>query len=293
MYSIFDQSINYSGNRETLSRLSKLLKIKRTYKLVDNVIAINCYKFGLIKTSALKNYIIIVGGTDINFDIWSNYRKFLIVHDTLVRSKYIIAFNKYIYDIVKYRYNINERKIKIIPQSIPKKLKMSKSISIKNFIPSNKKYFVMVGNLRPVKRHEFLFDFFTKSKEYILVIIGNTIEGDYIFPKNIMYLGPLKKKYVYTFMKKSIGLINTSISEGMSLSILEAMKLRCPVYAYNNAGNTAIIKHGFNGYIFNTVKEFELIIKLSTKNIVNNAYDYVYTRHSVENEKQRYLRLLN
>ncbi len=293
MYSIFDRSVNYSGNRETLLRLSKLLNIRRTDRLVNNVIAINCYKFGLMRTYAIKNYIIIVGGTDVNFDIWSDYKKFLIVRNTLAQSRYIVVFNKYIYDIVKYRYNINERKIKIIPQSIPKKLKMSKSISIKNFIPSNKKYFVMVGNLRPVKRPEFLFDFFTKSKQYILIIIGDIIEGDYIFPKNIMYLGPLKKKYVYTFMKNSSGLINTSKSEGMSLSILEAMKLQCPVYAYNNQGNIAIIKHGYNGYIFNTVNEFELIIKLSTKNIVNNAYDYVYTRHSTKNEKQRYLRLLN
>ena len=294
MYFIFESSIKYSGNKNTLLRLSKLLSIEITRSILNNLIALNSYKFGLIKKNKSINYIIIIGGTDVNFDSDKNPHKFKIVLDTLQKSKYVVVFNKYLYDIVANTYKIPENKIKIIPQSLPKKLKSSK-FNIRTIIPKlkNKKFFVSIGNLRPVKRPDYLFEFFKKSKKYCLVVIGEIIEGTYVFPKNVYHIGGLKKKKVYSCIKQSIGLINTSISEGMSLSILEAMKLKCPVYAFENKGNLSIIKHGFNGYIFFDTRSFKFIIKLPTKRIINNAYDYVYVKHSTRLERYEYLKLLD
>ena len=91
MYFIFDRSLKYSGNKRTLSRLSKLLNIERTDTLLDNLIAINSYKFGLCKKNIDINYIIIVGGTDVNFDINKNPEKFKLVLETLKKSKYVVV----------------------------------------------------------------------------------------------------------------------------------------------------------------------------------------------------------
>lgn len=294
MYFIFDQTIKYSGNKHTLIRLSKILNIERTRLPLNNLIAINSYTFGLIKKNNCCNYIIIVSGTDVNFDIHKEPDKFSIVFQTLKSAKYVVVFSKYLYTIVHKLYNITPTKIKIIPQSIPKCLKICKQ-PIKNFIPKliNKKFFVSVGNLRPIKRPDYLFSFFKKSKKYSLVIIGDIIEGTYVFPKNVYHIGPLRRKEVYACMKRSCGLINTSLSEGMSLSILEAMKLKCPIYAFNNRGNRSIIKHGFNGLLFYNIRSFKFIIKQSTKKIIINAYDYVYIKHSMRLEKYEYLKLLD
>ena len=294
MYFIFDQSITCSGNRRTLSRLSKLLSIERTSVLLNNLIAINSYKFGLVRNKGVINYIIIVGGSDVNFDVHKNPNKFKLVLETFKQSKYIVVFNRYLYDIVKNIYKIPPEQIRIIPQSIPKRLTSTK-YNIRAIIPDalNKPFFVSVGNLRPIKRPDYLFKFFRKSKTYNLVIIGKIIEGDYTFPKNVYYISGLRSKEVYSCMKQSIGLINTSISEGMSLSILEAMKLRCPVYAFKNKGNESIITSGFNGFIFDNIRSFRFLIKQPTKKIINNAYDYVYTKHSTRLEKHEYLKLLD
>ena len=294
MYFIFDQSVKYSGNKKTLIRLSKLLNIERTNVPLNNIIAINSYKFGLVKTQNIDNYIIIIGGTDVNFDPCKHSEKFNIVLKILQAAKYVVVFSKYLFTIVHRIYKIKYFKIKIIPQSIPKRLKISKRV-ITSIIPKliNKKFFVSVGNLRPIKRPDYLFSFFKKSKKYSLIIIGDIIEGSYDFPKNVYHMGPMCKKKVYTCMKQSCGLINTSISEGMSLSILEAMKLKCPVYAFNNRGNRSIIKHGYNGLIFYDVRSFQFIIRQPTKKIINNAYDYVYIKHSTRLEQYEYLRLLD
>jgi len=294
MYFIFDQSVKYSGNKQTLVRLSKLLNIERTNSLLNNLITINSYKFGLVKTENIRNYIIIIGGTDVNFDIHKNPKKFNIVLKILKSAKYVVVFSEYLYSIVHQIYNIDRFKIKIIPQSIPKHLKISKR-ALASIMPKliNKKFFVSVGNLRPIKRPDYLFSFFKKSKKYSLVIIGDIIEGSYDFPKNVYHIGALRKKEVYACIKQSCGLINTSLSEGMSLSILEAMKLKCPVYAFNNRGNRSIIKHGFNGLIFYDVRSFKFIIRMPTKKIIRNAHDYVYIKHSTRLEKYEYLRLLD
>ena len=294
MYFIFDQSIKYSGNRRTLVRLSKLLNIERTQLPLNNLLAINSYKFGLVRPKRTLNYIIIIGGTDVNFDITKNRDKFNIVLGTLQSAKYVVVFSEYLYSIVRQIYNIPNYKIKIIPPSIPKKLIVS-NYRVQDRIPQlkNKPFFVMVGNLRPVKRPDYLFPFFKHSRKYRLVIIGDIIKGDYTFPKNVYHIGGLRKRDVYSCIKQSCGLLNTSISEGMSLSILEAMKLKCPVYAFNNRGNRSIIKHGFNGLIFYDIRSFRFIIRQSTKKIINNAYDYVYIKHSTRLEQYEYLQLFD
>ena len=150
----------------------------------------------------------------------------------------------------------------------------------------------MVGNLRPIKRTDFLLDHFIKSKKEVLVIIGKIDEHQYIFPENVYHINGLKKKDLYACMKQSSGLINCSVNEGMAISILEAMALRCPVYAFKNPGNTSLIKDNFNGYIFEERKEFSFIIKLPTEHIIKNAFDYVAVNHSKRNERNAYLEIL-
>lgn len=294
MYSIYDYSLKCSGNKKTLNRLSKLLCISKTKYLLNNIITINAYTFGLRRKDKKINYMIIIGGTDINFNAKKNQEKFKIVSKTLHDAKYIVVFNNYMYDKVIKDYKINDSKISIIPQSIPKKLRASK-FNLREYlcIKNNKKIFINVGNLRSVKRPEYLFKFFKKSKKYVYVLIGNIIEGDYTFPANVYHIKGLRSKDIYSCMKNVDGLINTSKNEGMSLSILEAMKLKCPVYAFENLGNLSIVKHGFNGYIFNNLISFKFVIRQPIKKIIRNAYDYVYIKHSTRIETYRYLQLLD
>lgn len=117
-YNIYDNSIDCSGNKTTLTRLSNILNVKLINKIQDNIIGIHAYKFGkFININININYIIILGGTDINEDIYDDNKRD-IIQRTLNNSKYIISFNIYLKDKIIEKFNINENKIKIIPQSV-------------------------------------------------------------------------------------------------------------------------------------------------------------------------------
>ena len=294
MYFIFNKSPKYSGNSRTLERLAELLKIEKTEYLLNELIAINAYNFGKIKNDKKLNFIIIIGGTDINFTIKKNPEKYESVKKVFIDAKYVVVFSKYMCKIIEKYYKISPDKIKIIPQSVPKKLKSSK-YDLREVFPQieGRKIYISVGNLRPVKRPKYLFNFFKKSTDSCLIHIGKILEGQYIFPKNVYHINGLSKKKVYSCMKQAVGLINTSISEGMALSILESMKLKCPVYAFKNLGNLSIIKHGFNGFIFYDIRSLKFLLTLPTKKIINTAYDYVYIKHSCRMERHEYLELID
>ncbi len=61
-------------------------------------------------------------------------------------------------------------------------------------------------------------------------------------------------------------MLNLSISEGMSSSLVEAMSLGVPLLVRGNEGNKSIIKDLVTGYIFNDEKEFYEKYKLVWEN---------------------------
>ena len=75
MFKIYNESINTSGNYTTLNRLSKILKLPITNKIEDNIIGIHAYKFGKKVINKSINFILIIGGTDINIDINKTEKK--------------------------------------------------------------------------------------------------------------------------------------------------------------------------------------------------------------------------
>ena len=296
MYTLIDSSNKYSGNKTTIKRLKKILQLDTSNDLSPYSIGINAYNFGTQINNMkdkCKDYIVILGGTDVyDSDIVQDKKD--IIAQTLDHSKCIVSFNKDMKKRVLDDFQISEDKIHVIPQSISTKLKASQYdlYTILN-IPKKKKIFLMVGNLRPVKRPDFLFEYFKKSKRNVLVIIGIMDHHQYTFPKNVYHINGLKKKDLYACMKQSIGLINCSINEGMSSAILEAMVLRCPVYAFKNPGNMALVKDNYNGYIFEDKKTFSFIRKLPTEHIIKNAFDYVSVNHSTRHERNAYLELMD
>ncbi|MGH0167325.1 UNVERIFIED_CONTAM: hypothetical protein FKN15_004160 [Acipenser sinensis] len=99
-------------------------------------------------------------------------------------------------------------------------------------------------------------------------------------------------------MRRSFALVNSSISEGMSAAVLEAMHLGVPVLARNIPGNAAIVIHEDTGLLFSNPQEFielskRLIREPSLRErIVCNARAYVREQHSREKERDTYQQLL-
>jgi glycosyltransferase involved in cell wall biosynthesis len=288
----------FSGNQTTINRIASYFpKSIQTYNL-DNinrktVIGIHAYNSGLFMINKNFNYIIILGGTDINKDINIPYKR-SVIEMCIKNATFVVVFNNYM--LTKIRtYFPKLSNIVIIPQAVPRILIDKIDIRNELSIFDKRKIFLMAGNLRPVKDPLFLIKMFEKlwfQDRTTLIIVGKNQEN-YQFSNGVKFLGPKNINIVHSIMQQVDGLINTSIEEGMSSSILEAMKLSCPVYARSNCGNLAITKHLYSGFIFETPGEFEKLLKLPTDEVKKNALEYVNKRHTRKIEKDSYTKLID
>ena len=71
----------------------------------------------------------------------------------------------------------------------------------------------------------------------------------------VAYCGVLNQRELHIAMAEATAILNTSQSEGMCNSILEAMMLGTPVIARANSGNSALINHERDGLLASTPEE--------------------------------------
>ena len=298
MYNIFNDSINTSGNYTTLGRISKLLDLKQCNKIKNNIIGIHAFKFGSKVINNNYNYILIIGGTDINVDAKDSLRK-NIINIAIIQSKYTVCFSEYIKEEIIKITLVDSNKLKIIPQSVsyvkPDSFCLKSFIYKKYSINNYNKIYLVVGNIRKVKGPNFLDDIakILYNQGIIILFIGRVIEKDVEIKLPFLRTESLKSKEIFACYEQADGLINISESEGMASAILEAMIYKCPVYVRENKGNLSIVTDKENGYVFKTSYEFLELINLDTKLIIKNAYDYVLKNHNSISEKQEYLKLIN
>lgn len=299
--------LKYSGNISTISRISKYFNNSKiiftnqiqniNFNSDDLIIGLHAFKSGKYLIDRKLNFYIIIGGTDLNCDFFDSEKKEIILK-VLNQSKKIIVFNQYQKEIL-LNLEFND-KIHIIPQSIGN-LEIDKDFNLKEYlnIDSNQKVFLIVGNLRRIKDPFFLLDsfkYFYQKYNDNFVYIGNNLDSFEVNYNWIHHINGLDQNSTYAAIKSCNGLINTSISEGMSITILEAMKLGVPVYARINNSNEFIIQNNINGFLFKTVSEFNKIFEINrNKNIekiINTASSMVNEIYNLENEKKAYLEII-
>ncbi|XP_053225998.1 glycosyltransferase 1 domain-containing protein 1 isoform X7 [Podarcis raffonei] len=111
-------------------------------------------------------------------------------------------------------------------------------------------------------------------------------------------LQEISQEDLHALVKKCFAVVNSSISEGMSATILEAMDLNVPVMARNIPGNAAIIAHKTTGLLYSNPQEFVQLSKsligdpFLHKEIVMKAKEYVTKHHSWEHERKAYQNLV-
>ena len=136
-----------------------------------------------------------------------------------------------------------------------------------------------------------------------LVILGsgpkeNLIKN--IQKSNVNYLGYLSKNETISLIRGSDILIQPSLIEGVSSTILEAMACKVPVITTNVGGNKEIIEHKKNGILIepnNSKILLDEILNLfnnsKIKNeLINSAYDNVQ-KYDWKHVGKLYLNLYN
>lgn len=170
--------------------------------------------------------------------------------------------------------------------------------------------FLLICGLRKVKDPLYLVDEFSdwhrKEPSVHLGIIGPAVDPlltSEIKEKikrspGVHLLQEMPQDDLHAAMRRCFAVVNSSISEGMSAAILEAMDLDIPVLARNIPGNAAIIKHKDTGLLFSDPQEFVALSKslmndpIMEREIVTRAKEYVKKHHSWECERKAYQNLV-
>uniref|UniRef100_A0A8C0NRU9 Glycosyltransferase 1 domain containing 1 n=2 Tax=Canis lupus familiaris TaxID=9615 RepID=A0A8C0NRU9_CANLF len=114
----------------------------------------------------------------------------------------------------------------------------------------------------------------------------------------VRLLREMPQEDLHAALKNCFAVLNSSVSEGMSAAILEAMDLEVPVLARNIPGNAAVVKHEVTGLLFSDPQEFVQLAKRLVsdpaleKEIVANGKEYVRMYHSWQVERDTYQNLI-
>lgn len=177
-------------------------------------------------------------------------------------------------DILINEYGVEESKIEFIPNGV--EIERFNSVGYHNGlrekfnIKPSTKVLATVAKLRPVKDIPTLIKMFKIIHDQIddsrLIIAGSTdgahdswlrevnnlvssmqLQNDIIFSGNV--------DNIPEFLSIVDLYVNTSVSEGMSNTILEAMTAKRPVVASRVGGNMELVRDGITGYLFEAENE--------------------------------------
>ena len=165
-----------------------------------------------------------------------------------------------------------------------------------------------VGRIKPVKDFVTLIKAFNivriKHKDSALVIVGpGNDTGNSYYIKLTTFLQELGLSEVFFLgthqnIPEILSIfdvfVNSSLSEGISNTILESMANKVPVVATNVGGNPELIEHGKSGLLFESEDEegcAECILKIlddvaAKEFYVNSAYQHVKDNHTMESMYQ-------
>jgi len=172
-------------------------------------------------------------------------------------------------------FKIDPKKIVTIPNGVNqesfRQIFQIESIRRDLQLSSDSQVILMVGGLRPVKDHETLIRAFSRIKKDLpkahLLIVG-TDYGKGIqkkledlckthdIEKAVQFLGI--RYDIPQLMQLSNVYVNTSLFEGMSNTILEAMAAACPVIATRVGGNPELVVDNVTGYLFEPKDDIQL-----------------------------------
>ncbi|CAL8332489.1 unnamed protein product [Arctogadus glacialis] len=170
--------------------------------------------------------------------------------------------------------------------------------------------FLLVCGLRRVKDPLYLAEVFTEWHREdplnVLVIIGPEIDSalteevEAVAQRRagVFLAQGRSQRELHAVVRRCFAVVNSSISEGMSAAILEAMHLEVPVVARDIPGNAAVVQHEVTGLLYSSPQEFVCQSQrlLSDgelrERLVRTAKLYVEQQHSVERERETYHRLV-
>ncbi|XP_033947180.1 glycosyltransferase 1 domain-containing protein 1 isoform X1 [Pseudochaenichthys georgianus] len=301
----------------------------------EGALAIHLFKAGRLLLDIQVPFGVIFGGTDINEDVKVEQKR-VVMEQVLQKARFAVAFTDKLKEEAELYLLSQSSRIYVQPQGI--QTEVSEKFCWSEFLRSSDasiehvdelRVFILVCGLRRVKDPLYLVEVFSEwhyeNPLNVLIIIGpkctvclclfflsNSVVRQKIDPLFTVEVEAVVKRAAGVFlaqersqqelhaaMKRCFAVVNSSVSEGMSAAILEAMDLGVPVLARDIPGNAAVVQHEFTGLLYSSPQEFvhqshrllsdhELRVR-----VVRNGKLYVEEHHGLNQERETYRRLVD
>ncbi|XP_011613512.1 glycosyltransferase 1 domain-containing protein 1 isoform X1 [Takifugu rubripes] len=283
----------------------------------QSALGIHLFKAGRFLLDIQIPFGIIFGGTDINEDVKVEQKR-VVMEQVLLKARFAVAFTEELKKEAEVFMLSQSSKIYVQPQGV--QTDVSDSFSWTEFLKSaglhtehvnDLRVFLLVCGLRRVKDPLYLADDFSEwhcdDPLNVLIIIGPkvdpvfTVEVEDVVHRTAGISVALERSQqeLHAAMKRCFAVVNSSVSEGMSAAILEAMDLGVPVLARNIPGNASIVQHEFNGLLYSSPQEFvhqsqRLVSDRELRErLVRNGKLYVEEHHNLKRERETYQQLVD
>ena len=173
-------------------------------------------------------------------------------------SKNIFAVSSYTAELIKKRYNIDSKKIRVLPNPVDfSEFNPSGSNKIKPGFD----YLLFAGDLIKRKGVNYLIRSF---KEVIgiypdlkLLIVGTGPERTRLYnlvkslklENNVIFLGRVKQELMPSYFRQAKVFVLPSLQEGFGIVLAEALACRTPVIATDCGGTKDIVEDNINGFL--------------------------------------------
>jgi glycosyltransferase involved in cell wall biosynthesis len=211
------------------------------------------------------------------------------------RTKYIVVVGKRVGEDLK------ALKITSIPPGIAKISLPSAEESLKRLhLKRDRLKVAWLGRLEEVKKPSRVFELAQQIPEVDFLVAGDGSQKQEFknsHLQNVIYLGWQDPIYIFSV---SDVVLNTSLSEGMSISLIESQIAGLPAVAMDVGSNCEIIRHGITGYISHDFPEpfLTYLHKLTSEprlrqKMAQSATDWATTEFSIELFVNRHIQLFN
>lgn len=263
-----------------------MLSILKSYRKNDTLLILGvsgCVILPLIRLISPKVKIIVnIDGLEWKRDKWNKYiKRFLKFSEKIAVSNAdeIIADNIVISNYVKKEYKIDNNFISYGSDHVTKESK--ELVCNKKYSFLNNKYALKVCRIEPENNIEIVLEAFSKFKHLNLVLIGNwdnSVFGRKMFLKysnydNLFLLEPIyNQKELNVLRSNCLVYVHGHSAGGTNPSLIEAMQLSLPVFAYSVDYNIETTQCKAK-YFANTVDLIKLLNTIDNSDLENNALE--------------------
>ncbi|CAK6950355.1 glycosyltransferase 1 domain-containing protein 1 isoform X1 [Scomber scombrus] len=283
----------------------------------DGALAIHLFRAGRLLLDIHVPFGVIFGGTDINEDVKVEQKR-AVMEQVLQKARFAVAFTAKLKEEAEIFLLSQSSKIYVQPQGIQTEVEelfcwteFLRSSGVSRERVDQTHVFLLVCGLRRVKDPLYLAEVFSEwhneNHQNVLVIIGPkmdpvlTAEVEAVVERTagVFLAQERSQKELHAVMKRCFAVVNSSVSEGMSAAILEAMDLGIPVVARDIPGNAAVVQHGVTGVLYSSPQEFVhqsrrlLSDHELRERVVRNGKLYVQEHHGLKQERETYQRLVD